>query len=124
MKERLAEERKRLGLSQEEFATLGGIPMRTYCGYEYGISEPKASFLTRLAANGVDVLYILTGVRSAKAELQEPPANYAVLNKKRVDKLMDDLTPEQQAEVVKVAEEKRRLNFCEIELAELKKKKG
>lgn len=70
------------------------------------------------------MLFILTGVRSVKDETREMPANYTALAKKRVDKVMDDLLPHQQEEVIKVAEEKRRLNRCQIELEELKKRVG
>jgi transcriptional regulator with XRE-family HTH domain len=66
MKNRLIEERKRLELNQEKMAELGGVAKRTYCDYEAGVSEPKASFLAAIAAAGADVQYILTGTRLAK----------------------------------------------------------
>ncbi|ENO98628.1 putative transcriptional regulator [Thauera phenylacetica B4P] len=61
--ERLAEERERLGLTQEEMAKAGGVAKRTYCNYENGDREPPSSFLGRLKEVGVDVGYLLLGVR-------------------------------------------------------------
>ena len=61
---RLVEERDRLGLTQVEMAKTGGVAFRTYCDYEAGKSEPRASFLAQAAAAGVDVLYVLTGAHS------------------------------------------------------------
>ena len=62
---RLVEERDRLGLTQVEMAKTGGVAFRTYCDYEAGKSEPRASFLAQAAAAGIDVLYVLTGAHSA-----------------------------------------------------------
>lgn len=124
MNKRLAEERQRLRLSQKEVSSFGGITERTYCAYEVGDSEPKISFILKLENLGFDSHYIIYGERKKITEIAEPAANYAVLNKKKLDKVFDDLTPEQQADVVKIAEEKRRLNRCLIENEELRKKVG
>jgi transcriptional regulator with XRE-family HTH domain len=61
--QRLLEERKRLGLSQDRLASLGRVAKRTYCHYESGLREPGAAFLEAMAGAGVDVLYLLTGMR-------------------------------------------------------------
>jgi transcriptional regulator with XRE-family HTH domain len=61
---RLAEERKRLGLRQAEFADLVGTDVPKQSLYENGRRELRADYLARLAEAGVDVLYVLTGERS------------------------------------------------------------
>jgi transcriptional regulator with XRE-family HTH domain len=122
--ERLLEERKRLGLNQDQMAELGGIAKGTYFNYEAGKREPGGNFLAAIAEGGADVQYILTGIHNQQAVTVEPPANYAILTRKKLDKVVDDLSPEQQAELLKLAEEKRRLNLCEVELEKLKKNTG
>ena len=62
---RLKEERKRLRLSQTDFAALGGAARPTQYNYEAGIRSPDASYLSAIASAGADVLYILTGQRQA-----------------------------------------------------------
>ena len=61
---RLAEERRRLGLKQAEFAALVGTDVPKQSLYENDRRELRADYLARLAAAGVDVVYILTGRRS------------------------------------------------------------
>lgn len=63
--DRLKEERKRLGVSQVEFAALGGVGKRAQINYESGDRNPDADYLARVAEHGADVLYVLTGVRAA-----------------------------------------------------------
>lgn len=65
--ERLKEERKRLGLSQTEFARLGGVGKTTQINYESGERSPDADYLAAIAIVGVDVQYILTETRSSMA---------------------------------------------------------
>jgi transcriptional regulator with XRE-family HTH domain len=61
---RLAEERKRLGLKQAEFAALVGTDVPKQSLYENDRRELRADYLARLADAGVDVVYVLTGQRS------------------------------------------------------------
>ncbi|HEV2818799.1 MAG TPA: helix-turn-helix transcriptional regulator [Allosphingosinicella sp.] len=61
---RLAEERKRLGLKQAEFAELVGTDVPKQSLYENDRRELRADYLARLAGANVDVAYILTGRRS------------------------------------------------------------
>jgi transcriptional regulator with XRE-family HTH domain len=75
---RLAEERKRLGLKQAEFADLVGTDVPKQSLYENDRRELRADFLARLAEAQVDVLYILTGQRSEGHWLGEGPS--ALLN--------------------------------------------
>ena len=60
---RLAEERKRLGLKQAEFADLVGTDVPKQSLYENDRRELRGDYLARLAEARVDVVYILTGRR-------------------------------------------------------------
>lgn len=66
---RLKEERKRLGFSQEEFATTAGITRRPYTAWESGNTSPTAFQLGALAQAGADVRYIVTGDREGPPPL-------------------------------------------------------
>ena len=61
---RLAEERKRLGLKQAEFAALVGTDVPKQSLYENDRRELRADYLARLADAQVDVVYVLTGQRT------------------------------------------------------------
>ena len=61
---RLAEERKRLGLKQAEFASLVGTDVPKQSLYENDRRELRADYLARLAGAQVDVVYVLTGQRT------------------------------------------------------------
>lgn len=62
---RLKEERKRIGVSQAELGTAGGVSKDAQLNYESGDRSPNASYLQAIADAGVDVLYVLTGRRSS-----------------------------------------------------------
>ncbi|UUE94848.1 XRE family transcriptional regulator [Comamonas thiooxydans] len=62
---RFKEERERLGMTQQEMAVLGGSSLRTMQGYESGSFPPKTEFLASVAPAGVDICYVVTGVRNA-----------------------------------------------------------
>lgn len=57
---RLKEERNRLGLTQEDFAAVGGVLPNAQSNYERGLRSPRACYLAKLAKIGVDVLYVVT----------------------------------------------------------------
>lgn len=61
---RLAEERRRLGLKQAEFAASAGTDVPKQSLYENERRELRAEYLARLPDMGVDVVYVLTGRRS------------------------------------------------------------
>lgn len=65
---RLREERERLGLSQVEVGSFAGIDRKTQGNYESGKRSPDATYLGALAAQGVDVLYVITGRREKAAQ--------------------------------------------------------
>jgi len=80
--DRLQEERKRLGLTQEAAAEKLGATKRSVINWEGGASLPGAEVLAGYAAAGADVLYILTGVRSPPAQSigELAPRQRALLN--------------------------------------------
>ncbi|EOZ0908354.1 helix-turn-helix domain-containing protein [Klebsiella quasipneumoniae] len=61
---RLREERERLGLSQAAMGEVAGIRKQTQLKYEKGDSSPDAAYLAALSRFGLDVLYVVLGVRS------------------------------------------------------------
>ncbi|TCS70739.1 hypothetical protein EDC61_11466 [Sulfuritortus calidifontis] len=63
---RLRQERERLGLSQTDFASIGGASKGSQILYEKG-KPPTADYLANIAAAGADVIYILTGRRERPA---------------------------------------------------------
>lgn len=65
--ERLREERDRLGRSQADLASVGGVGRRAQTYYESGERSPDAAYLGRVAEIGIDVQYVITGVRSSSA---------------------------------------------------------
>lgn len=61
---RLKEERKRLGFNQTDFASQGGVQKNAQSNYESDVRQPDANYLAAIAAIGVDVAYVLTGMPS------------------------------------------------------------
>jgi transcriptional regulator with XRE-family HTH domain len=68
---RLAEERQRLGHKQAQFAALVGSDPPKQSLYENDHRQLRADYLARIAAAGVDVLYVLTGQRQEGEWLDE-----------------------------------------------------
>nr|WP_285865376.1 helix-turn-helix transcriptional regulator [Pseudomonas sp. BGr12]MDL2423969.1 helix-turn-helix domain-containing protein [Pseudomonas sp. BGr12] len=60
----MRQERTRLGLRQDDLAQLGGVNRNTQGSYEKGERNPDAAYLAAVATQGVDVRYVITGVRS------------------------------------------------------------
>ncbi|MHC9057768.1 helix-turn-helix domain-containing protein [Pantoea sp. y20] len=65
--ERVKEERERIGLSQMAFGEMGGVKKLAQLKYEKGERAPDILYLNAIAKIGVDVQYIVTGVRSTAA---------------------------------------------------------
>ena len=61
---RLREERERLGMTQRVFGDIGGVEPNAQGKYESGERTPRADYLAALAAQGMDELYVLSGVRT------------------------------------------------------------
>jgi transcriptional regulator with XRE-family HTH domain len=57
---RLRKERTRLGLTQANFARIGGVEPNAQGHYESGWRNPKADYLQRVGVAGVDLLFLLT----------------------------------------------------------------
>ncbi len=61
--ERIAEERKRLGLSQAAFAELVGVSFSSQRRYENETRVPDTDYVSALSTAGIDVGYVLSGQR-------------------------------------------------------------
>jgi transcriptional regulator with XRE-family HTH domain len=66
--ERLKQERRRLGLTQAEFARLAGVKRRAQFSYEKGSRSPNAGYLLAIEKAGADAVMILLGGRTNGAE--------------------------------------------------------
>ncbi|MPY07388.1 helix-turn-helix domain-containing protein [Moraxella catarrhalis] len=64
MKDRIREERERLGFTQAQFAGIGKVTPRSQQNYETTDRKPDADYLAEIAKIGADILYIVTGQRS------------------------------------------------------------
>jgi transcriptional regulator with XRE-family HTH domain len=53
-----------LGLKQEEMAQIGGVTRNTQGSYERDERRPDTGYLKALNAVGLDILYVVTGVRT------------------------------------------------------------
>jgi transcriptional regulator with XRE-family HTH domain len=61
---RIAEERDRLGFTQEQIANACGVSRVMWGKYERGLAAMGGEYLFAFAAQGADINYILTGQRS------------------------------------------------------------
>jgi len=61
--ERIREERKRLALTQAEFAERVGVKVLAQGAYESGRREPRASYFDLASKIGADAVYLVTGNR-------------------------------------------------------------
>ena len=66
--DRLKEERARLGISQAALAEIGGVVRRAQQNYESGLRTPDGDYFSKVAKIGIDVLYVITGVRQGEYE--------------------------------------------------------
>lgn len=77
--QRLKEERKRLGLNQDDFAAIAGVTRRPYAEWESSNTSPTGAQLAQMGAAGADVQYIVTGVRRGDG-IGESAVHQAVLD--------------------------------------------
>lgn len=61
---RLKEERERITLSQVAMGEYAGTTKKTQIDYETDRTPPKANYLAKVATLGVDVGYVITGLRA------------------------------------------------------------
>lgn len=58
---RLHQERVRLGLSQQQFAEIGGVKRSSQHLYEHDVRRPDADYLAKIQAAGADVGFLISG---------------------------------------------------------------
>ena len=63
--DRLKEERVRLALTQDQMAAAAGLNRTAQIRYEKGERNPDTDYLAAVAAAGVDVGYVITGIASS-----------------------------------------------------------
>lgn len=56
-------ERKRLGLTLQQMAEVGGVSRSSQVGYEASARVPDAGYLKKIAAAGADIHFVLYGER-------------------------------------------------------------
>ena len=105
--ERLKEERIRLELTQLEMAEKCNVGRQAQVRYEAGERSPDGNYFAAIANVGADVQYILTGKRTGDS-ISRLTANMV--------NLMDALNETQQREILRLVEEKKRLNELEAQL--------
>ena len=72
--EKIKEERIRLGFTQDQFAVAIGATRGSVINWETGKAQPPASMLAKMAMQGLDARYVITGRRSvAVAEMELLP---------------------------------------------------
>ena len=69
--ERIKEERERLSFNQADFAALANSTRKTLFNWESGTASPNATVLAAWAEAGLDVLYVVTGVRNGAHPAQD-----------------------------------------------------
>jgi transcriptional regulator with XRE-family HTH domain len=80
--------RLKLKLSQANFARVGGVATNAQGHYESGFRRPRADYLFKLGAAGVDIGFLVTGSRPAPA-IKPPPQQSIGVNANGSDR---DLT--------------------------------
>lgn len=68
--QRLKDERERLKMNQTEFADACGVKKNAQIKYEKGERKPDTDYLENANEIGVDVAYVLTGIRTPQVETQ------------------------------------------------------
>ncbi|HEX8593151.1 MAG TPA: helix-turn-helix transcriptional regulator [Pseudomonas sp.] len=71
--QRLKQERLRLKLSQSALGAVGGVETNAQGNYENGIRSPRADYLSRIAQAGIDVAFVVTGLRLSEALSPQTP---------------------------------------------------
>lgn len=86
MGSRLRSQRQHLGMNQDALAEIGGVKRGAQIKYEAGDREPTAGYLAAIARAGIDVMYVLTGLRCVSiAQMSESM-------RERYNRLVDDFT--------------------------------
>ncbi len=69
LNERLRKVRNDLGITQADFAKLGGVKVLAQANYERGVRVPSLEYLLKLKEEGLDVHYIMFGEEVDAGEL-------------------------------------------------------
>lgn len=72
--QRLREERKRLGLNQQQLAEVAGCQRLAQLQYENDASVPTIRYLNAISLAGVDLAYLVLGIRFGTATLSDEQA--------------------------------------------------
>lgn len=88
---RLAEERKRLGLNQEEAGHACGVSREMWGKYERGRAVMGTEVLSRFGIAGADVLYILTGQRQGEPAAPVSPVQLDPDSRTAIEMAGDEL---------------------------------
>lgn len=67
----LRDERKRMSLSQEAFAALGGVSKNSQLQYEAGKTPPTVEYLLKLNNSGINVAHLLGADNAAEVHLAQ-----------------------------------------------------
>lgn len=78
--QRLKAERTRLKLSQHALGTIGGVETNAQGNYESGVRSPRADYLSRIAQAGIDVTFVVTGLRLPAADIENSVNAPALVN--------------------------------------------
>lgn len=97
---RLREERRRLGLSQDELARTAGVSRATVAGYELGKTSPDLAYLLSIGEAGVDTHFVMNGHRFADASL-------GMIDWKIITELMEAVNDFAEANSLVITLEKR-----------------
>ena len=95
-------ERKRLGLTLQQMAELGGVSRSSQVGYEAAARVPDATYLKKIAAGGADIHFVLYGERQALSGSK--PFDWELHD--RVSKTIEDWLSERR---LSISHEKRML---------------
>lgn len=77
--DRLRQERKRLGLTQQDLGRLGKVSKTAQWMYESGKHWPTVEYLEALRVNGFDVCFLATGMRQSSDRLDWTILRHAFL---------------------------------------------
>ncbi len=66
---RLKQERKRLKMSQAEFAQVGGVGRLAQLQYEAEVTAPTTRYLSLIASSGADLSYLVLGMHFNEGRL-------------------------------------------------------
>lgn len=122
--ERLKEARDALKLNQTAFAALAGTSRQTQSNYEKGERMPDAIYLATIAHVGVDVQYVLTGVRARVGEISTTVRESLSPKEQAIVEMFRTLDTPAQYEVEAAVMKEKQLYELRRTVAELRRKVG